>query len=184
MVTNFSRICCIKGIICNHILVSRQNYDNILSIRRNNIYSQQDFNQEVFTSIKKKIGRQPTDEECKAVAHHMEYNIWADKNFANNGYLTINRHELRKRIIWQIKQNLHSNDIPRYAAQYQKYKELQKYCLLTQPEKNDIVNIATGRDLAQYSSSEQIKYLSPLLEKFRAAKPPQNFQDRSNNLSL
>lgn len=133
------------------------------------MYSQQDFNQEVFTSIKKKIGRQPTDEECKAVAHHMEYNIRADKNFANNGYLDIGRYELRKRIIWQIKQNLHSNDIPRYTAQYQKYKHLQRYCLLTQPEKNDIVNIATGQKTIddyknkEYLQKTYLKYFNQVL---------------------
>lgn len=87
------------------------------------MFSQQDFNKEVFAAIVRKTGAIPSNEECKAVAHHMEYNIRADRHLANNGHLKISTQELRQRIIQQINQNLHKNDLPRYTDQYRKYKK-------------------------------------------------------------
>ena len=88
------------------------------------MFSQQDFNKEVFAAIVRKTGAIPSNEECKAVAHHMEYNIRADRHLANNGHLKISTQELRQRIIQQINQNLHKNDLPRYTDQYRKYKKI------------------------------------------------------------
>lgn len=122
------------------------------------MYSQSEFNKEVLSAIILKTNYLPTDEECKAVAHHMEYNIRADKNFANNGHLTISTSELRKRILWQIHKNLHKNDIPRYFEQYQKYKYYQKYCLLSRLDKEVITDIAMGKKkISDYQDKEKLK---------------------------
>ena len=144
------------------------------------MYTQQSFNNKVLNAIVAKTGFIPTDEECKAVAHHMEYNIRADKNFADNGHLKISTTELRKHIIAQINTNLHANDLPRYVEQYRSYKKLQKYNLLTGKEKQDIADIALGRkkisdyDDKEYLKNIYIKYfnqsLMPKIEKISLQK--------------
>lgn len=122
------------------------------------MYLQQDFNHDVYNAILKKTGRSPSQEECKAVAHHMEYNVRADKNFANNGHLTISTQELQHKIVDQINKNLHANDLPRYTNQYRNYKETQRYSLLTSKEKSDISVIAQGeKTVSDFNDKDYLK---------------------------
>lgn len=122
------------------------------------MFSQQDFNKEVFAAIVRKTGAIPSNEECKAVAHHMEYNIRADRHLANNGHLKISTQELRQRIIQQINQNLHKNDLPRYTDQYRKYKKNQRFGLFSLQDKQIIADIATGKkNVADFTDKELLK---------------------------
>ena len=132
------------------------------------MYTQQDFNKDVFNAIVKKTRYRPSDEECRAVAHHMEYNVRANPKFANNGHLKISTTDLRKLIIYQINQNLHQNDIERYTDQYRRYKRAQQYCLLGQIEKMDIKNIALGKESIadfdkEYLKNIYMKYFNQML---------------------
>ena len=77
----------------------------------------------------------------------MEYNIRADRHLANNGHLKISTQELRQRIIQQINQNLHKNDLPRYTDQYRKYKKNQRFGLFSLQDKQIIADIATGKKM-------------------------------------
>ena len=94
-----------------------------------------DFEKAVFENIKIKKGSEPSTEECMAVAHHMEYNIRADRRYANNGHLKISTEDLRQGIVEQIKRHLHANDIKGYVEQYKAYKDCQKNWKLTSGEK-------------------------------------------------
>lgn len=132
------------------------------------MYTQSDFNDDVLNAIITKTGYLPSVEECKSVAHHMEYNIRADKRFANHGHLKISTQKLQQFIFQQIYSNLHKNDIPRYTQQYRTYKQNQKNCMLTLSEKADITNIATGKkDVtdfnADYLKNIYTKYFNQVL---------------------
>ncbi len=123
-------------------------------------YLKKDFYDDVFNSVKRVKGSVPTREECMAVAHHMEYNIRADRKCANNGHLIISVDDLRWKIVEQIKRNLHGNDIPRYVDQYRVYKEYQKNWLLTNQEKNDLSDIAIGKKkVADFKNKDYLKNL-------------------------
>ena len=123
-------------------------------------YSQRCFFDDVFNAIKTKKGSAPTNEECRAIAHHMEYNIRADREFANNGHLKISVDDLRERIVSQIENNLHGNDIPRYVSQYRKYKEYQRNWQLTFKEEKDLQDIARGdAKVSDFSDKDYLKNL-------------------------
>lgn len=123
-------------------------------------YPQKYFFDDVFKLIKDKKNANPTDEECKAVAHHMEYNIRADRRYANNGHLNIRIDDLREHIVSQIKNNLHANDIPRYVAQYRKYKSYQQNWQLTAQEAKDLQDIAKGaKKVSDFSNKDYLKNL-------------------------
>ena len=129
-------------------------------------YLKTDFYKDVFELLKHKKNTLPTKEECMAVSHHMEYNIRADRSYANNGHLKISTSDLRLKIIAQIKNNLHANDIPRYIEEYQKYKDNQKNWKLTPKEENDIKDIALLKkkvsdfDNKDYLKNIYIKYFN------------------------
>lgn len=123
-------------------------------------YSQKDFQDDVFNIVKKIKGTVPSKEECMAVAHHMEYNIRADRQYANNGHLRISEDDLRREIVRQINKNLHANDISRYLDQYRTYKNYQQNWQLTDQEKKDLSDIALGKKkVADYKDKDYLKNL-------------------------
>lgn len=123
-------------------------------------YTAVDFYKDVESSIKKITGVTPTTEECKAVAHHMEYNIRGDRRYADNGHLRISVDDLRRKIVEQIKNNFHTNDMPRYVAQYRRYKDYQKNRELTAGEKNDLESIAKGqKQVPNFQDKDYLKNL-------------------------
>ena len=125
-------------------------------------YLKTDFYKDVFELLKHKKNTLPTKEECMAVSHHMEYNIRADRSYANNGHLKISTSDLRLKIIAQIKNNLHANDIPRYIEEYQKYKDNQKNWKLTPKEEDDIKDIALLKKKVSDLSVEPLKSWSSI----------------------
>ena len=123
-------------------------------------YSDSDFFRDVFNAVKSKKVLSPTEEECRAVAHHMEFNIRADVRRANNGHLRISWDDAKRDIVNQIYQNLHSNDIPRYLEQYRQYKSYQKNWHLTAPEENDLRSIACGyKKVSDFKDKDYLKNL-------------------------
>ena len=123
-------------------------------------YPQQYFFNDVFNAIKRKKKTAPTDEECRAVAHHMEYNIRADRKYADNGHLNISIDDLRAHIVFQIENRLHGNDIPRYVAQYRQYKSYQQNWELTAKEEKDLQDIAKGeKKVSDFSNKDYLKNL-------------------------
>ena len=123
-------------------------------------YVSKDFYDDVYQSIARIKKSVPTKEECMAVAHHMEYNIRADRRYANNGHLTISVDDLRQKIVAQINNNLHDNDIPQYVHQYRIYKEYQNNWQLADQEKNDLSDIALGKKkVSDFSNKEYLKTL-------------------------
>ena len=140
----------------------------IFSTEAVKMYLATDFYNDVQKSIQKikGPGSNTTTEECMAVAHHMEYNIRADKQCADNGHLKISSEDLRRQIVKQINNNLHKDDIPRYVKQYNEYKQLQKNCELTKQERKDLEDIATNKkkvsdfDNKDYLKTLYIKYFN------------------------
>ena len=123
-------------------------------------YLQREFESDVYKCIRSIKGSSPTVEECKAVAHHMEYNIRADRKCANNGHLKISSDRLRQEIVEQIRRNLHSNDIPRYVEQYRTYKNYQKNRDITYQERKDLADIATGKKkVSDFQDKDYLKNL-------------------------
>jgi len=123
-------------------------------------YASEYFNKDVFEGIKRVKGYEPTLEECKAVSHHMEYNVRADRRYANNGHLRISVDDLRAHIVDQINRNLHANDIQRYVEQYRRYKDYQRNWQLTAQEKSDLSDIAVGRKrVADFRDKDYLKTL-------------------------
>ena len=121
-------------------------------------YPQKYFFDDVFNSIKSKKRAAPTAEECKAVAHHMEYNVRADRRYANNGHLRISIDDLRARIVSQIQDNLHDNDIPRYVEQYRRYKAYQQNWQLTPQEEKDLQAIAKNeKKTSDFTDKDYLK---------------------------
>ena len=107
-------------------------------------YSKDSFHENVLFTIKNIKGSEPTEEECKAISHHMEYNIRADWRYAKNGHRTISVGDLRNKIVEAIRDTLNPENIPEYVKQYQRYKEYQKNWQLTAEEKKDLGHIAIG----------------------------------------
>ena len=123
-------------------------------------YSKQNFYNDVFKYVGRVKGSAPTKEECMAVVHHMEYNVRANREYADNGHLKISPERLRGLCIWQIKGNLHGNDIPRYVEQYRRYKDYQKNWKLTKSEKQDLADIAVGRKkVSDFADKDYLKNL-------------------------
>ena len=146
-------------------------------------YPQKCFFDDVYASIKSKKGTAPTEEECKAVAHHMEYNIRADRKYADNGHLKITVDDLRAYIVSQINRNLHGNDIPRYVDQYRKYKEYQKNWQFTEAEKNDLRNLANGvRRISDFTNKEYLKnmYIKYFNQKIMPEIKKISFQEKNH----
>lgn len=127
-------------------------------------YTAVDFYKDVESSIKKITGSTPTTEECKAVAHHMEYNIRGDRHHADNGHRRLTIDNLRWKIVEQIRKNFHANDMPRYVAQYRRYKDYQKNRELTAGEKKDLESIAKGQK--KVSDFQDKDYLTNLYIKY------------------
>lgn len=121
-------------------------------------YPEAEYRRDVYRELIKIKQSTPTDEECRAVAHHMEYNIRADRRYANNGYRIISMDDMRRKIVSQIKNNLHANDIPRYLTEYRKYKDYQKNWQLTASEEEDIKNIALGtKKVSDFTDKDYLK---------------------------
>jgi len=124
------------------------------------VYLTQDFHRDVSREIQKKTGYIPTQEQCKAVAHHMEYNIRADTKYADNGHLKISWDDLMYRIVSDIKKNLHANDVDRYVEQYRRYKSTQLNNLLTETEEKDLQDIARGnKKVSDFTDKDYLKNL-------------------------
>ena len=127
-----------------------------------------EFHDEISKLISAQTKSTPSEEECKAVAHHMEYNIRADRKFADNGKLKIHPEEYQKLVLSQIKNYFHANDLPRYVEQYRQYKKLQQNSFLTQNEREIIKSIALKQKKpsdfdADYLKNIYIKYFNHLV---------------------